>query len=155
MGDESAKRAAEEYLAAKLSAEGETQEAKLNREAAERLSTAVWRQVAETVTRQCQDWNKVVGEQVFAVKETMLGDLRIVCAGRPHQLIVHFDSRKLCIVLKNSARLEHETNIIMLIEGYWDGNARSARLMRNREPVNLDMMMVGELRVLAGLSRRA
>jgi hypothetical protein len=84
----------------------------------------------------------------------MLGDLRILCAGRPHQLIIHFNSRKLLIVLKNSARLSHETDIIMLIEGYSTGGGRAARLMRNDEPVNLDTMLVGELRVLAGLSRR-
>ena len=38
MGDESAKRAAEEYLAAKLSAEAQSEEDRLNREAAERLA---------------------------------------------------------------------------------------------------------------------
>ena len=84
----------------------------------------------------------------------MLGDLRILCAGRP-QLVVHFDSRKLLIILKNSARLSHETDMILLIEGYSTGRGRSARLMRNDEPVNLDILLVGELRVLAGLSRRA
>jgi hypothetical protein len=43
----------------------------------------------------------------------------------------------------------------LLIEGYSTGSGRSARLMRNDEPVNVDMLLVGELRVLAGLSRRA
>ena len=155
MGDESAKRAAQEYLAAKLSAEGQSHEAKLNREAAERLATSVWKKVADTVTVQCRDWNSIAGEQTFTCKETMLGDLRILCAGRTQQLMVHFDSRKLQIVLKNSARLEHETDVVMLIEGFVNGDRREARLMRNDEPVNLDMMITGELRVLAGLSRRA
>ena len=155
MGDESAKRAAEEYLAAKLSAETLGEEDRLNREAAERLGPSVWKHVADTVTAKCKEWNEVVGEQVFACRETMVGDLRILCAGRSQQLIVHFDSRKLLIVLKNSARLSHETDVILLIEGYRSTYGRQARLMRNNEPVNLEMLFVGELRVLAGLSRRA
>jgi len=43
MADENARRAAEEYLAAKLSAETQSQENRLNREAAERLATWVWK----------------------------------------------------------------------------------------------------------------
>ncbi len=155
MAEESAKRAAEEYLAAKLSAETQTEEDKLNREAAERLGPSVWKTVADTVTAKCKEWNEVVSEQVFTCRETMLGDLRILCAGRSQQLIVHFDSRKLLIILKNSARLSHETDVIMEIEGYPTREGRLARLVRNYEPVNLDMLLVGELRVLAGLSRRA
>jgi hypothetical protein len=145
MGDESAKRAAEEYLAAKLSAETQSEENRLNREAAERLATSVWKRMADTVAARCKEWNEVAGEQVLTCRETMLGDLRILCAGRPHQLVVHFDSRKLLIILKNSARLSHETDMILLIEGYSTGRERSARLMRNDEPVNLDMLLVGEL----------
>ena len=155
MGDESAKRAAEEYLAAKLSAESQSEEGRLNREAAERLAAAVWKYVADTVTAKCREWNEVVKEQVFNCRETMLGDLRILCAGRTQQLIVHFDSRKLLIILRNSARLAHEKDVVMQIEGYALSGGREARLMRNNEPVNLDMLLVGELRVLAGLSRRA
>jgi hypothetical protein len=155
MGDESAKRAAEEYLAAKLSAETQSEESKLNREAAERLAASVWKHVADTVMAKCREWNEVVREQGFSCRETMLGDLRILCAGRTQQLIVHFDSRKLLIFLRNSARLEHEKDVIMQIEGYASEAGREARLMRNNEPVNLDMLVVGELRVLAGLSRRA
>jgi hypothetical protein len=154
MGDESAKRAAEEYLAAKLSAETQSVEDKLNREAAERLAASVWKYVADTVMAKCREWNEVVKEQVFSYRETMLGDLRIMCAGRTQQLIVHFDSRKLLIILRNSARLSHEKDVVMQIEGYASGAGREARLMRNNEPVNLDMLVVGELRVLAGLSRR-
>jgi hypothetical protein len=155
MGDESAKRAAEEYLAAKLSAETQSEENKLNREAAERLATSVWKRMADTVAARCKEWNEVAGEQVLTCRETLLGDLRILCSGRPVQLVVHFDSRKLQIVLKNSARPSHETDMILLVEGYSTGRERSARLMRNEEPINLDMLLVGELRVLAGLSRRA
>ena len=155
MGDESAKRAAEEYRAARLSAETESEENRLNRDAAERLATSVWKQLADLVTAKCKEWNEVAGEQALTCRETMLGDLRILCTGRPHQLVVHFDSRKQLIILKNSARLSHETDVILLIEGYSTGSGRSARLMRNDEPVNVDMLLVGELRVLAGLSRWA
>jgi hypothetical protein len=155
MGDESAKRAAQEYLAAKLSAEGQSQEDKKNREIAERLGAAVWKTVADAVTAKCRDWNQIANEQTFTCRETMLGDLRILCTGRGQQMLVHFDSRKLLIVIKNSARLEHEKDVVMLVEGYSNGQGRDARLMRNNEPVNLDMLLVGELRVLAGLSRQA
>lgn len=155
MADESAKRAAEEYLAAKLSAESQSEEQKLNREAAERLAVSMWKHVADTVAVKCREWNEVVKEQALSCRETMMGDLRILCAGRPQQLIVHFDSRKLLIILKNSARLSHETDVIVQIEGYASGAERQARLVRNNEPVNLDMLLVGELRVLAGLARRA
>lgn len=155
MADESAKRAAEEYLAAKLSAETQGEEDRLNGETAAKLATSVWKHVADTVTAKCKEWNEVVREQVFTCRETMLGDLRILCAGRPQQLIVHFDSRKLSIILKNSARPTHETDVILQIEGYSAGNGRSARLIRNNELVNLEMLLVGELRVLAGLNRRS
>jgi len=155
MGDESAKRAAEEYRAARLSAETESEENRLNRDAAERLATSVWKQLADLVTAKCKEWNEVAGEQALTCRETMLGDLRILCTGRPHQLVVHFDSRKLLIILKNSARLSHETDVILPIEGYSTGSGRLARLMRNDDPVDVDMLLVGELRVLAGLTRRA
>jgi hypothetical protein len=155
MGDESAKRAAQEYLAAKLSVEGQAHEDKLNREAAEKLGSAVWKTVADTVNEQCREWNLVANEQTFTCRETMLGDLRILCAGRSQQMVVHFDSRKLLVVIKNSARLEHEKDVVLLVEGYASGSGRGARLMRNNEPVNLSLLITGELRVLAGLSRRA
>jgi hypothetical protein len=155
MGDESAKRAAQEYLAAKLSVEGQAHEDKLNREAAEKLGPAVWKTVADTVLAQCKEWNGIANEQTFTCRETMLGDLRILCAGRSQQMVVHFDSRKLLVVIKNSARLEHEKDVVLLVEGYAVGNGREARLIRNGEPVNLSLLVTGELRVLAGLSRRA
>src|SRR5215813_13370186 len=103
----------------------QSEENRLNREAAERLATSVWKHMADTVAGRCKEWNEVAGEQVLTCRETMLRDLRILRAGRPHQLIVHFDSRKLLIILKNSARLSHETDMILLIEGYATG--RGAR----------------------------
>ncbi len=63
MGDESTKRAAQEYLAAKLSEEGQQYEDKLNTEAAIALAPAVWNRVAEAVIEKCRDWNAITGEQ--------------------------------------------------------------------------------------------
>jgi hypothetical protein len=154
MGDETTKRAAQEYLATKLSIEGQTQEDKLNRQAAETLAPAVWRRVASTITTKCREWNGVTGENTFTCKETMLGDLRIWCGGSSQHMTVHYDSRKLLIIIKNSARLEHETDVIMRIEGYLSGAGRDTRLIRNDQVVNFEMLILGELRVLAGLSRQ-
>jgi hypothetical protein len=55
MGDENARRAAEEYLAAKLSAETQSEENWLNREAAERLATSVWQHMADTAAAKCKE----------------------------------------------------------------------------------------------------
>ncbi len=154
MRDESAKRAAQEYLAGKLSAEGQRHEDKLNREAAEKLGAAVWKTVADTVIAQCSEWNGIANEQTFTCRETTLGDLRILCAGRSQQMVVHFDSRKLLVIIKNSARLEHEKDVVLFVEGYATESGRGARLMRNEEPVNLSLLITGELRLLAGLSRQ-
>src|SRR6266436_1507625 len=154
MGDESTKRAAQEYLAARLSKEGQSYEDGLNREAAEKLAPGVWKRVADTVIAKCEEWNVVAGERTFTYRETMLGDLRILCAGRSQQMVVHYDSRKLLVIIKNSARLEHEKDVVLFVEGYATESGRDARLMRNEEPVNLSLLITGELRVLAGLSRQ-
>jgi len=155
MADESTKRAAEEYLAAKLSKEGQSYEDQQNREAAERLGPTVWKRVAAIVTGKIQEWNSTVGEQTFSAKETIMGDLRVLCSGRSQQLTIHFDSRNLLVTIKNTARLEHEKDLVLSVEGYSTGAGRDARLMHHKDPVNLDMMITGELRVLASLSRRA
>ena len=155
MGDESTKRAAQEYLAAKLSREGQGYEDKMNQEAAEKLAPAVWKNVANTIITKCREWNDITGEQTFSVKETLLGDLRILCAGRSPQMIVNYDSRRLLVTIKNGGRLEHEKDVILHVEGYSTGASRAARLVRNDQTVNLDLLITGELRVLAGLSRQA
>jgi hypothetical protein len=155
MSDESAKRAAEEFLAARLSEEGQSYESQANLEAAIALAPTVWKKVVETVLTQCREWNEVTGEQTLTCKETTLGDLRIFCAGRPHQMLVHYDSRKRMMSIKNSARPKGEPDTILSIEGYWTGSGREAHLVRNSEAVNLDMLILGHLRVLSGLSRRA
>ena len=86
-----------------------------------------------------------------------MGDLRIWCPARAKQMTVQFDSRKLMITVKNAGRLEHETDVIMRIEGYRSGPEREDRdvhLVRNEEIVNLEMLVLGELRVLAGIGRK-
>lgn len=156
MADESAKRAAEEFLAAKIAEENQAREAQLNREAAIALGPAVWKRLAASVNSQCRDWNVVTNEQTLSCRETPLGDLRIVCAGRPYQMTVHYVSAKGMVIIKNSARPENEPDTILRIVGFVNGSGRDAHLVRSTdEPVNLEMLILGHLRVLAGLSRRA
>ncbi len=73
MADESAKRAAQEYLAAKLSEEGQSYEDKLNLEAAIALGPKVWKKLADTVITNCQEWNAITKKQTLTCKETTLG----------------------------------------------------------------------------------
>jgi hypothetical protein len=155
MGAESTKRAAEEYLATKLSEEGQLHEDRLNAEAAVAFASAVWSGVGETIRTKCREWNQVTGEQTFTCKETMLGDLRVWCAGKPHQMTVHYDSGKRLVTIKNTARPEHEPDMILGIEGYAAGSGRSARLVRNEQPANFDALILTQLRILAGLDRQA
>ena len=156
MDDESVKRSAQEYLAERLSEEGLTYEQTLNRDAAIALAPAVWQKTTQTIMAMCEQWNAVTKEQTFSCKETAMGDLRILCAGRaPHQMVVHFDAKRRLIKVENTAREDHEPKVVLSIEGYATGAGRNARLMRNDEPVNLEMLMLGQFRVLAGLSRKA
>ncbi len=164
MIDESAKQAAQEYLAAKLTEE----EAKLteeeqiyedtqNRALAVARSAMVWKYFRDKVFESCREWNGITGEETLTCKETALGDLRIWCAARKQQLMVYYDSMRLRITVKNGARLEHEEDVVMHMEGYRTGASRDdrdVRLIRNEQPVNIDMLIVGELRVLTGLSRQ-
>jgi hypothetical protein len=155
MGDESIKRAAQEYLAERLSADGLTYEQQLNRDAAIAYAPTVWQLLMATVKAMCDDWNAETKESTFSCKETILGDLRVRCAGRAHQLTFHFDSKHRLVRVKNTAREEHEPKIVLSIEGYLTDSGRQARLMRNNEPVNLQMLLLRQFRVLAGLSNRA
>lgn len=154
MSEQSVKRAAQEFLAERLSEEGLTQEETLNRDAAIALAPAVWRNVAQTVNAIVEEWNTVTKEQSLTCKETMLGDLRIRCAGRSHQLTVHFDPGKRLVKMENTARPEHEPRVVLSIEGYPTEEGRGARLMRNREVVNLEMLTLNQLRLLCGISRK-
>lgn len=69
-------------------------------------------------------------------------------------MVVHFDSPRRLIMVENTARQEHEPKVILCIEGYLTESGRDAHLVRNNELVNLDMLFLGQLRVLAGLSRK-
>lgn len=157
MRDESTKQAAQEYLAAKLTEEEQAYEAKLNGETAVARAPLVWKRVKEAIFGQCSEWNAVTQEETLSCKETSIGDLRIWCAAKAKQMTVHYDSKKLLMTIKNSGRLEHEKDVILHIEGYRagsDGDNRDARLMRNELPVNIDMLLLAELRVLTGMKRQ-
>jgi hypothetical protein len=55
-------------------------------------------------------------------------------------------------MVKNAGRLEHEKDVILRIEGYRTGpnrDDRDAHLVRNGQPVNIDVLILVELRVLA------
>src|SRR5262249_71882 len=104
MTNDQTKQAAQEFLAEKLTQEFEARENQLNRAAAVSLAQVVWKRVTTAVAGKCGEWNRVTGEESLICKETALGDLRIRCAGRPHQLIVHFDSSKLLVTFKSTAR---------------------------------------------------
>ena len=158
MADESAKRAAQEFLAAKLSGESQLYENKVNLEAAIALGPKVWKKLADTVIANCREWNAVTGEQSSTCNETALGDLRVRCAGRElYQMLVHYDPRTRLVTIKNTARPENQPDTVLRIEGYTTEQGRDAHLVRNSngEPVNLDKLILGHLRVLAVLSRRA
>jgi hypothetical protein len=155
MPDETIKRAAQEYLAERLSEEGLTYEQTLNRDAAMALAPTVWKKVTETVLAMCKEWNAATKEDTFTCTETMMGDLRIRCAGRHHQMVVLFDPKRLLVRVDNTAREDYEPKVLLSIEGYATDSGRDARLMRNNEPVNLEMLILGQLRVLAGLRRKS
>lgn len=153
MNTDETKRAAQEFLAAKMSEEVQLEEEALNRQAAISMAPKVWKRVAETFTNQCKTWNAVTNEESLTCKETILGDLRIRCAGKPDVVTVHYDSYKRQVIVRNSARPEHEGDSVFTIEGYNSG--READLSRNNQRVNLEVVVLGELRVLAGIERTA
>jgi hypothetical protein len=153
MATDETKRAAQEFLAAQFTEAVQIQEERLNNEAAVALAPKVWKRVAETFVAQCEAWNAITKTESLSCKETILGDLRIRCAGRPDIITVHFDSRKLQVILKNTARLEHEGDSTFFIQGYNAGT--EADLSRNNQRANLEVVVLGELRVLAGIGRTA
>src|SRR5260221_8441105 len=154
MSTDRTKQAAQEFLATRLTEDFEAREKRLNQDAAVALCRVVWNRVAATVREKCKQWNQVTGEETLTCKETLLGDLRIRCAGRPHQLSVHFDSAKLLVTLKNTARAEHETDIVLNIEGYATENRRDAHVTPNGPVPNPDIVFLAQLRVLAGMTRQ-
>src|SRR5437763_7628134 len=157
MRDESTKQAAQEYLAARLTEEDQIYEEKHNMAMAVAGSPLVWKSVKDSIFEKCREWNAVTQEETLTCKETWLGDLRIWCAARSKQMTVHYDSSKLLITVKNAGRLGHEKDVVLHIEGYRTGperTDRAIRLTRNEQSVNIDMLIVGELRVLTGMSRQ-
>jgi hypothetical protein len=157
MRDESAKQAAQEYLAAKLSEEEQIYEDTQNKALALARSPRVWKYIKDTIYEKCKEWNGITGEETLVCKETAMGDLRIWCAARKQQMMVHYDSKRLLITVRNGGRLEHEKDVILHMEGYRTGANRDDRdvhLVRNEQAVNIDMLLVGELRVLTGLERQ-
>jgi hypothetical protein len=157
MRDETTKQAAQEYLATKLTEEEQKYEDEHNMATAVARSLLVWKRFKDAILTQCNVWNTVTQEETLVCKETLLGDLRIWCAARSKQMTVQYDSRKLLVTVKNAGRLEHEKDVILHIEGYRTGadrDERDARLVRNNEPVNIDMLILGELRVLTGIGRQ-
>jgi len=157
MRDESTKQAAQEYLAAKITVEDQKYEDERNRVTAVARSLQVWKRFKDAIVAQCNVWNTVTQEETLSCKETLLGDLRIWCAAQSKQMTVQYDSKKLLIAVKNAGRLENEKDLILHIEGYRTGadrDDRDARLMRNDQPANIDMLILGELRVLTGIGRQ-
>jgi hypothetical protein len=154
MRDESTRQAAQEYLATKLTEEGQKYEEELNRVTAVARSLEVWKRFKDAILSQCNVWNTVTQEETLSCKETLLGDLRIWCAARSKQMTVQYDSKKLLITVKNAGRLENEKDLILHIEGYRTGGDRDARLMSNDQPANIDVLILGELRVLTGIGRQ-
>jgi hypothetical protein len=154
MRDESTKQAAQEFLAARLAEEGQKHEDKLNRETALALSLHVWKSFREAVFAQCNEWNSVTQEDTLTCKETPIGDLRVWCTATSKQMTVHYDSKKLTIIVKNGARHDVEKDAILHIEGYSTASGRDARLVKNDEPVNAPMLILGELRLLTGIGRQ-
>lgn len=155
--DETTRQAAQEYLAAKLTEEEQKYEAEQNLALATARSLMVWKHVKDTMLAKCREWNAITQEETLTCKETMLGDLRVWCAAQSKQMTVHYDSRKLLVTIKNAGRLEHEKDVILHIEGYrtgMDRNDRDVHLVRNEQAVNIDLLIVGELRVLTGMSRQ-
>ena len=160
MRDETTKQAAQEYLATRLTEEQERYEAEQNRAIASARSIVVWRRLRDSLLAQCREWNTIAGEEALKCTETLMGDLRVSCVSPPRQMTIHFDSRKLLVTIKNPGRLEHEKDAVLRVEGYRTGPApdapRDAHLVRvlNDEAVNLDMLLLAELRVLTGMKRQ-
>jgi hypothetical protein len=154
MRDETTKQAAQDFLAAKLAEEGQKHEDKLNKEIAVSRSLHVWKNFRDAVFAQCSEWNAVTQEQTLTCTETPVGDFRVRCSATAKQMTVYYDSKKLLITVRNGARLEVERDAILHIEGYSSGSGRDAHLVRNNETVNIASLILGELRLLAGMGRQ-
>src|SRR5258706_15220774 len=147
MSSDETKRAAQEFLAAQFTEAVQIEEERLNAQAAFALAPKVWKRVAETFMAQCEAWNAIAKTESLSSKETILGDLRIRCAGKPDIITVHYDSKKLQVTLRNTARPEHEGNSTFFIQGYNGGS--QADLSCNNQRANLQPAALRGLRLLA------
>ena len=157
MRDESTRQAAQEYLATKLTEEEQKHENERNMVTAAARSLVVWKGFKDAILSQCNVWNTVTQEETLTCKETLLGDLRIWCAARSKQMTVQYDSKKLLVTVKNAGRPENEKDVVLRVEGYRTGagqDDRDARLVLNDQPANIDMLILGELRLLTGIGRQ-
>src|SRR5258708_11057785 len=125
MRDESAKQAAQEYLAAKLSEEEQIYEDTQNRALALARSPKVWKYVKDTIIEKCQEWNAITQEETLTCKETAMGDLRIWCASRRQQMMVHYDSQRLLVTVRNGGRVEHGKKVSLQSPRYPPGRTRT------------------------------
>ena len=146
MVDDPIKQAAQEFLVAQFTEDGLASEEQQGREAAISLAPALWKSVLQEVSAICLKWNSVTNQQTLSCKETPLGDLRIRCAGRLHQLMFHYDSKRRLIRVENTVRQDYEPRVVLLISAYRTDSGYRARLIRNDEPVNLELLVVGQLR---------
>src|SRR5258707_1776464 len=143
MSSDETKRAAQEFLAAQFTEAVQIEEERLNAQAAFALAPKVWKRVAETFIAQCEAWNAITKTESLSCKETILGDLRIRCAGKPDIITVHYDSRKLQVILRNTARPEHEGDSTFFIQGYNGGTETD--LSRNKHRANLEVIVPRQL----------
>ena len=117
MATDETKRAAQEFLAAQFTEAVQIEEERLNSQAAVALAAKVWKRVAETFVAQCEAWNAITKQESLSCKETILGDLRIRCAGKPDIITVHYDSKKLQVILRNTARPDAARSCERLVKG--------------------------------------
>src|SRR2546428_11364120 len=127
MRDESAKQAAQEYLAAKLSEEEQIYEDTQNKALALARAPMVWKYIKDTIFEKCREWNAITQEETLTCKETAMGDLRIWCAARRQQMMVHYDSKRLLITVRNGGRREEEKEVGLHMEGKRAGPGGTAR----------------------------
>jgi len=152
MSTDRTKDSAQEFFAEKLSRDFEAQEAKLNHEAAVRLCRVVWNRASPPPSaKNASNGTRSLAKKHSPARKPCSANLRVRCAGRPHQLSVHFDPGKLLITLKNTARAEHETDVVLNIEGYAAESGRDAHVVHNGLVASPDTVFLAELRVLAGM----
>lgn len=129
-------------------------EEKLNREAANAYGPTVWKHGRNRhIDVQRVEFRRS-GPHADLQRNGARGSPHSMRRQDPTPLIIHYEPKRRLVRVENTARLDHQPKVVLSIEGYATGSGRGARLMRNNEPVNLEMLMLGQIRVLAGLSRK-